>query len=84
MEGLIFGEIFFLADINIEMVLKIFFLTLFNVDIRFAEKKFKWKSYTIAEALHITKKVELINKKEFVTIAMDKTFKTFVIDIATL
>ena len=36
-----FEEIFFLADISIEVVLEIFFFTLFNIDIWFPEKEFE-------------------------------------------
>lgn len=66
------------------MVLKMFFLIFSNTNIQFAEKKPTQRFYTIAKALSIIKKVELINKKKFVKIALDKNFKTFIMYIATL
>ena len=48
------------------------FLTLNNANIRFAEKELTWRSYTAAEALPTTKRVELIDKKEFAKAALDR------------
>lgn len=48
------------------------------------EKKFEWKSYTIYKALSITKKMELINKREFAPMTLDINTETFVIHIAIL
>lgn len=50
-----FQKIFLLADTNIEIILKITFLTFINANIKFSEKKLILKSYTAAKALHITK-----------------------------
>ena len=61
-----------------------FFFTLSNVDIQFTEKKLTWRSYTIAKFLSTTKWVELINKKKFAKIALDKDFKTFMVYVLTL
>ena len=58
-----FQETFLLADINIEVVLDMPFLTFSNADVQFVEKKFTWKSYNIAKALTTTKRLELIDKK---------------------
>lgn len=41
------------------------FLTFSNADIRFAKKGLSWRSHMTAEALSITKRVELIDKREF-------------------
>ena len=60
------------------------FLTLSNADVQFVEKELTWRSYTIAKALPTTKRVELIDKKEFAKAALDKNFETFVIHIASL
>ena len=48
------------------------FLTLSNADIQFAEKELTWRSYTVAEALPTTKRVEIIDKKEFAKAALDE------------
>lgn len=40
--------------------------------------------YIIAKALLIAKKVELINKCEFVKVALDKNVNTFIVHVTTL
>ena len=79
-----FEETFLLADTSMEIVLGILFVILSDADVQFVEKKLEWKSYTTTEALPITKKVELINKKEFVATALDKNAETFVVYVAIL
>ena len=79
-----FQETFLLADISAEVVLGMPFLTLSNADVQFVEKELTWRSYTTAEALPTTKRVELINKKEFAKAALDKKSETFVIHMAAL
>ena len=74
-----FQETFLLADISAEVVLGMPFLTLSNADVQFVEKELIWRSYTTAEALPTTKRVELINKKEFAKAALDEKSETFVI-----
>ena len=79
-----FQETFLLADISMEVVLGILFLTLSNADVQFVEKEFIWRSYTTAKALLTTKRVELINKKEFAKAALDKNSEIFVVHVAFL
>lgn len=67
-----------------KMVLGMHFLTLFDADIWFAERKFIWRSYMTPEALPTTRRVELIDKREFITIALDENSKTFVMHVAAL
>ena len=67
-----------------EVILGMRFLTLSNVDIKFVEKELTWRSYIIAKALPTTKRVELINKKEFTKAALDEKSKTFVVYVAFL
>ena len=56
------------------------FLAFSNIDIEFTKlKKLTWRSYTTTKALSITNRVEFINKKEFVKMALDKNLETFVI-----
>lgn len=45
----------------------------------FAKKKFIRKNYITAEVLLITKKIELIDKKNFAAIAIDENFETFIV-----
>ena len=79
-----FQESFLLAETSMEVVLGMPFLTLSNADIQFAEKKLTWRSYTAAEALPTTKRVELIDKREFAKAVLDKEFETFVVYIIAL
>ena len=58
------------------------FLTFCNANIQFAEKALTYRSYTAAEALPTTKRVELINKKEFAKAALDEESETFVVHVA--
>ncbi len=79
-----FEETFLLVDTSIKMILSMFFLTFSNTDMQFVEKKLIWKSYKIVKALPITKKVKLINKREFAVADLDSNAKMFVIYIPTL
>lgn len=80
-----FEKIFFLADISIEVILEMSFCCLSEVNIRFIEvNHLIWRSYNTAKALLITKRVELIDKKEFAPPALDKNAKIFMIHIAVL
>lgn len=67
-----------------EIVLGMPFLTLSNVDIQFAEGELTWRSYTIAEALPTTSRVEFIDKKEFAKAVLDKNVEVFVVHVASL
>ena len=79
-----FQESFLLADISMEMILKMLFLTLSNADIQFAEKEITWRFYITKEVLPTTQTVELINKKEFSRAAFNEKSETFVVHIAAL
>lgn len=60
-------------------MLKILFLTFTNSDVSFLEQKLAWRSYTIAKALLITKWIKLIDKKNFVKVALNENFEIFVV-----
>ena len=79
-----FQKTFLLADISAEVVLGILFLTLSNADVQFVEEELTWRSYTTIEALPSTKRVELIDKKEFAKAALDENSETFVVHVASL
>ena len=79
-----FQELFLLAETSMEVVLGMFFLTFSNADIQFAGKELTWRSYTTAEALPITKRVKLIDKKKFAKAVLDGKFETFVVHVAAL
>lgn len=60
-----FQETSLLADIRVQVVLKMPFLTFGNANIKFAKKELTWRSYITAKALPITKRIEFIDKKMF-------------------
>lgn len=59
-----FQKIFLLANISVEVVLRMFFLILSNANIQFPEKKLTWRFYTTAKALLTTKQLGVIIKKK--------------------
>lgn len=80
-----FKKTFLLANTSIEIVLEISFLSLNNINIKFAElKKLTWRSYTTIEALPTAYQIELIKKRKLAKLALDKNFKTFTMYIAAL
>ena len=60
------------------------FLTLSKANIWFAEQELVRKSYTAAKALSTTRRVEIIDKREFMAAALNADNETFVVYIAAL
>ena len=79
-----FQETFLLANISVEVVLDMLFLTFSNANVQFIEKKLIWRFYTIAEVLLTTKQVKFINNKEFAKAVLDENSETFVVYVASL
>ena len=79
-----FQETFLLADLSIKVVLQIPFLTFSNANIQFAQKELTWRSYTTTEALPTTKRVEIIDRKEFAKAALDEHVEAFVVHVTSL
>ena len=79
-----FDETFLLADTSMEVVLGMPFLALSNADIQFDTESFTWRSYSAAEALPTTRRIELIDKYEFAKVALDENSETFVLHVAAL
>ncbi len=77
-------ESFLLADVMLDIVFKILFLIMSNANVDFQAWDLQWRSYTTGNILPTTKWVELIKKKEFVSVALDLEHKAFVVHIATL
>ena len=76
-----FQKTFLLDDISTKVVLGIPFLTLSNADVQFVEKKLTWRFYITSKALSTTKRIELIDKKEFAKVALNENFETFVVHV---
>ncbi len=60
------------------------FLTMSNADVNFQARDLQWRSYTNGEVLPTTKRVELIEKKEFAAAALDPKHEAFVVHVAAL
>lgn len=73
-----------LADISIETVLGMPFLSLNNVNLQFGIRKLTWKMYTTAKAILTTRQVKLINIHKFAKAALDKVSKIFVLHVTAL
>ena len=79
-----FQKTFLLANIGLKIVLGMLFLTVSKADKRFAERELVWRTYTTTEALSTTRRVEIINKKEFAAAALNADNKTFMMHVAAL
>ena len=67
-----------MTDTKFEMILEMFFLKISNADGSFVKETLMWKSYTTDKVLPTTKRVKLIDPKEFVIAVFDADSKTFV------
>lgn len=74
-----FEGTFLRTDTSMKMIVKMLFLKLSNMDIKFQAGKFTEKTYTITKALPRAERVELIDKHKFAKASFDDTFETFVI-----
>lgn len=72
------------ADINIEIVSKIFFFIFPDIKIWFLEKELIRKSYMIAKTLLTNEKIEFIDNENFAKTVLDRNFKSFVINLLAL
>ena len=79
-----FKEIFLLANIDLEVVLGMFFLTFSKADIWFTDRELVWRTYTAKNALLTTRKVEIIDKKKFAATALNEDDETFVVHVVAL
>ncbi len=79
-----FKESFLLTEIKSDMVLRMTFLTMSNADINFQAWDLQWRSYTTGNVLSITRRVELIRKKEFAAAVLELEHDAFVVHIAAL
>ena len=79
-----FEESFLLNEVKTEIVLKMLFLTMSNVDVDFQAWDLQWRSYIIGDVFPTTRRVELIEKKEFAAAALNPEHEDFVIHVATL
>ena len=77
-----FQETFLVANTKFKVILGMLFLKLSNVDMSFGERTFMWRTYIFNEALPATEQVQIIDKKDFIIVALDANSKTFVVHVA--
>ena len=78
-----FKETFLVANISSKVVFEILFLTLSGANIDFLDRELRWKTYTTKKALLTTKRIKLVGKKEFVVVALNSEYETFVVYVAS-
>ena len=76
-----FEESFLLADIKLDTVLRMPFLTMSNANIDFQARNLQWRFYNTGDVFSTIKRVELIEKKEFAAATLDPEYKTFVVHV---
>ncbi len=79
-----FEESFLVADVKLDIMLRMPFLTMSNADVNFQARDLQWRSYTTGDVLSTTRQVEFIEKKEFATAALDPEHEAFVFQVAAL
>ena len=80
----VFEKKILVANVSLEVVFEMFFLTLSGADVDFLGQKLWWRTYTIQKALSTTKYIKLIKKKEFAFVVLDLKYETFIIYILLL
>ena len=78
-----FEETFVVANVSLDMVFGMLFLTLSGADVDFSKKELQWRSLTIKKAFFTTKHVNLVGKKEFAAVTLDPGYEIFVIYVAS-
>lgn len=73
-----------MTNIKLDIVFDIFFLTINNVDINLQIQNLQYNFYTTKKVLSTTKRVKLIETKEFEIIALYLDYKIFIIYIIIL
>lgn len=78
----IFEETFLLANFRIDVILKILFFTLNNIKIYLYDRNLDGDYTLLLRPFQLPDNLELIEKKEFVAMTLDKKNETFVIYVA--
>ena len=68
-----------MVDTKFEVILRILFLKISNADVLFGKKTLTWRTYTTNKVLSTTKRVQIVDPKEFVIVVLNVNSKTFVV-----
>ena len=79
-----FEETLLVANVSPEVVFGMLFLTLSGADIDFLSQELRWRTYTTKEVLPTTRRVELVDKKEFAFAALNPEHETYVVHVTSL
>ena len=79
-----FEETFLVANVCLEVVLGILFLTLSGANVDFLRRELWWRTYTTKEALLTIWHIELISKKEFAVTMLNLEHETYIVHVAFL
>ena len=79
-----FEETFLVANVSPEVVFGMPFLTLSDADFDFSGWELRWRPYTIKKAFPTTRRIELVQKKEFAAAALNLEHETYVVYVASL
>lgn len=79
-----FQETFLVANTSVEVILRMLFLAFSNSNVSFALKKLTWRSYATLKALSITRRIKVINQKEFAIATLDPNKEVFVVHVVSL
>ncbi len=74
-----FERSFLLANVKLDIMLGIPFLTMSNTNVDFQAQDFQWRSYTTRNLLSTTRWVELIGNKKLVAAALDTEHEAFIV-----
>ena len=77
-----FEKTFLVANIRLEVVFEIPFLTFSGADINFLDREFWWRTYITKKALPVIRRIKFVGKKEFATTVLDPEYEIFVVYIA--
>ena len=79
-----FEETFLVANVSPKVVHRISFLTLSGANVDFLGQELRWRNYTTEEAFATTRRVKLVEKKEFAATALNPEHKTFIVYVTSL
>lgn len=79
-----FEETFLPANISKDVISRIQFLTLSNIELNFNKNKLRWRFYTTIKAFFNTRQVKLMRKKQFAVVVLDLKDDTFMVHILSL
>ena len=77
-----FQQTFLVTNTKFKVILGMLFLKISTADVSFGKKTLTWRTYTTNKALPTTERVQIVDLKEFVIVALDVDNETFVMHVA--